>query len=189
MPKQPPAAEIRLSTACIIAGTYYRAGEVLPFAREEDLPENLRPLVGVPGVEAFDPCERDYYSPELRRHAAQIRGNVQWQATAEELAEQEQRLPPEVQEVLEDKHSRRTEKLRAQMAYNKSATDAVYEAASAEAAAQEIKFFVRRGGEMAAAERARLKPGEKCFMRQGDDWVFAGVINSNGEPPPQPITT
>jgi hypothetical protein len=42
---------------------------------------------------------------------------------------------------------------------------------------------------MAAAERAKLKPGEKCFMRQGAEWVFAGVINSDGEPPPQPIIT
>ena len=145
MPPQPPKYHdpIKLRTAAIIDGVYYRAGEVLPYTAESELPENLRPLVATGEEEApFDPAERDFYRPNLRREARRILGNVQWQDQAE-----------------------------------------------AEAEARVTKYFVKRGGEMARCERAKLRPGEQCFTRQGDEWVYAGVIDSTGAPPPQPITT
>ena len=48
-PKQ-QAVQIRLSTAAIVGGKYFAAGSVLPFEKEADVPENLRPhiLTGEP---------------------------------------------------------------------------------------------------------------------------------------------
>src|SRR5262245_35802169 len=47
MPKQAPEpapAIVRISTNTMWEGKFYNAYEPLPFARAEDLPENLRPL-------------------------------------------------------------------------------------------------------------------------------------------------
>jgi hypothetical protein len=183
--KQPEP--IRLTTACVINGRYYRAGEPLPFANESEVPPNLAHLIGEPEV-PWHPCERDYYSPEIRRQAAQVRGNVQWQDAAEVEAEAAQQLPPEVKEVLEEEYSRRIQKLKAQKAYDQSVADDIYAAAEAQAAAKESRYFVKRGGEFARVERAKLKPGETCFVkRENGEYEAAGLIDAAGAPPPPEI--
>ena len=94
-----------------------------------------------------------------------------------------------MQAALEDAHALHVAKVKAQMLVNQYSTDSVVARAEAEATARIIQFYVKRGGEFARVERAKLRPGEQCFTRQGDEWVYAGVIDSRGEPPPQPITT
>ncbi len=194
MPPQPPKYHdpVRLKTACIINGQYYRQGEVLPFAAEHELPENLKALIATgEEEEPFDPAERNFYDlpPHLRRQARAVRGNVLLQEENEAFAEAHQRLPEDVQAALEDAHALHVAKVKAQMLVNQYSTDSVVARAEAEATARIIQFYVKRGGEFARVERAKLRPGEQCFTRQGDEWVYAGVIDSRGEPPPQPITT
>jgi hypothetical protein len=143
---------VRITTGTIISGVYYRAFETLPFERESDLPPNLRALVSTDPeaeAEAFHPSERDFYRPELRRQARQVRSNVQWQAWAEEQAEQAQALPPDVEEVLQAEHDKRIAKLKAEMAYNQGATDAAY----AQAARR-----LQRGNAVFCSQRRRNGP-------------------------------
>lgn len=188
-----PAALVVLRENCIIGGQFFAAGEALPFEREEDLPAALKPLVatGTEEVPPFDPAERNIYDlpRHLRRQVRGIQSAWDFQHLAEEQAVADQKLPAETQEVLETAHAAHIAKLKAQAEYNAKLSDAIYENAVQEAEGRTVQFFVKRGGEMACTERAKLKPGEKCFMREGDEWVFVGFIDSTGEPPPQPIIT
>ena len=187
-PPEKPAGSIVLSTAAIVDGVYFRAGEPVPYAREADPPPNLKAVVATGEEEpAFSPAERDIYSPHLAREARRIQGNIQLQDWAEQEAEADP-LPEDVKEVLEDEHSRRIEKLRAQMAFNQGATDGAYAQAAAAAAAKETHFYVRRGGAWGHVERAKLKPGETVFVkRPNGEMEAAGIIDANGEPPPSEI--
>ena len=114
---------------------------------------------------------------------------MEQQVWAEEQAEAAGKLPPETEAALQDAHDKASALAKAQIQFNRDQTDAAYESAAQEAEGRAVQFFVKRGGEMGKVQNARLKPGEKCFMRDGDEWVFAGFIDSNGEPPPQPIIT
>ena len=52
------------------------------------------------------------------------------------------------------------------------------------------QYYVRRGGEMARVERAKLKLGETVFVkRPNGEMGAAGFINANGEPPDSEIYT
>jgi hypothetical protein len=187
--KQPPAEPVRLSTNCIVDGVFIPAGEPVPYASEEDLPANLKPLVAT-GEEPvpFSPAERDFYRPELRRQAGRVLGNVQWQNAAEREAEQAQQLPPETQAELEDAHSRRIALLKAQGEYAAGFTDAAYAQAQAEAETKATEYFVRRGGAWGRVENAKLKPGETVFVkRENGQMEAAGTIDSRGQPPPPEI--
>ena len=75
-------------------------------------------------------------------------------------------LPEDVQAVLEDAHSARIEELKAQAEFNQSLSDGTYETAAAAAAAKETRYSVRRGGEMAKVQNAKLKPGEVVFVKR-----------------------
>ena len=184
---QQPAEPIRLSTNCIVDGIFIRAGDPTPYVREEDLPENLRPLVATGDEEPpYHPSERNIYfgSAGARGRARRVLSNVQWQETLEAAALAEQVLPAEAEEALQAEHDLRIGKAKAQAEFNRAAADAAYEAASKQAAETVTQYFVRRGGEFARVERARLKPGEATFVkRPNGEYEASGFVNAEGEPP------
>ena len=160
-----------------------------PYAIESDLPENLKGLVATGNEVPYSPAERNIYElpPHLRRQAREIEGVVQWQSWCEERAAEP--LPPGVEEVLQAEHDKRIGHTKAQMAFNQDAVDAAYEVAAAEAAAKETQYYVRRGGEMARVQNARLKPGETCFVRRPNgEMEAAGHVDAYGQPPDSEIT-
>ena len=148
MAKTSPQPAVVLRENCIIAGTFYAAGAELPFLHEEDLPEALRGLVAR-GDEVF-------FTPGASR-------NIYGDPSAEI---QPDPLPIETERELADIASKRTGLAKAQMASRAEAIDSAYESAAAELEARTTQYFVRRGGEMARVERARLKPGEVVFVRR-----------------------
>ena len=82
-PPEKPAEPVVLSTNCIVDGKFVPAGEPVPFEREEDLPENLRPLVAT-GDEPppFHHSERNIYDqqpgPEPGGAVFPATGGAQW---------------------------------------------------------------------------------------------------------------
>ena len=186
MPKPPekPAGPVVLSANCIADGRFIPAGDPTPFT-EATLPEHLREYLASGAEDFFTPAQRDIYrgqpGPEpgagfiyqgvsngqwVRRQAAQAAAGLQEKAWLEAEAATET-LPPETLEVLQAKHDEHIALLKARGAYAQKLADVTYEQAAAEAAAKETQFYVKRGGEMARVERAKLRPGEKCFMREG----------------------
>jgi MoxR-like ATPase len=185
---EPPPAVI-LTANAIIDGKFIRAGDPLPYEREEDLPEAMKAFIAS-GNEAppFNPAERDIYSmhPAARRAVRKL----EMQAAHKEFAEQiaSAPLPEDVQAALEDSHNITIGRAKAQAEYNAKLTDDVYKQLEEEAAAKVIQFFVRRGGEWGKVQNAKLKPGEHVFVRRENDQMEAvGVVNSNGGLPPQEI--
>ena len=183
--KQQPAEPIRLRTAAIIDGAYYREGEPLPFVSENEVPPNLRHLIAsdadAEGPPPFDPAERNFYSPHLRRQARAVRGNIQFQDWAEQEVEAAGKLPPETEEALQAAHDKAIGLVKAQAKFNQEAADNAYESAVRQAEEVQTQYFVRRGGEMARVERAKLKPGETCFVkRPNGEYEASGFIDANG---------
>jgi hypothetical protein len=160
------------------------------FGSESDLPESLRPFVAT-GDETppFNPSERYIYADlprNTRRQVRKLEAIAQEKEAAE--AEVDQPLREDLQAALEDAHAAHIGRAKAQMAFNQSAIDVAHEAAAA--ATEPPQLYVRRGGEWAHVERAKLKPGETCFLkRENGEMEAAGVVNSRGEPPPPEITT
>jgi hypothetical protein len=181
-PLEQPAGPVVLSANVLVDGRFIPAGDATPFT-EQSLPPHLREYLASGQEDFYHPSTRNYYhqpGPELgagviyqgtggqwtRREAARAAAGLQEQIYAEQEAERDQQLPAETQEVLETEHSRRIDKLKAQASYNQKIADGVYEREEAEASAKETQFYVRRGGEMARVERAKLKPGESTFVRR-----------------------
>jgi hypothetical protein len=187
-PLENPAGPVVLSANCIADGRFIPAGSETPFT-EETLPEHLRQYLARGDEEPFySPAERNIYDlpPHLRRQARQALGNVQWQDWAEEVASEP--LPAETAAVLQTKHDEHIASLKAQGAYAQKLADAAYEQAAAEASAQQTQYFVRRGGMWAHVERAKLRPGETCFVkRENGQMEAAGCVDSTGSPPPSEI--
>jgi hypothetical protein len=207
-PLEQPAEPVRLTGAVVIDGVYYGAGQPLPFVKAAEVPESLRHLIATDEAQIPAPVVRNIYTgqgPELgqpagmvyhatsgaqwvRQQAAQAAAGLEEQAWAEAQAEADQALPAETLEVLEAEHSARIERVKAQMQANQTATENAYAAAAQQAEEVQTQFFVRRGGEMARVERAKLKPGELCFVkRPNGEMEAAGVIDANGAPPPSEI--
>ena len=67
-PSQPEPVILRENS--IIDGVFYLAGEPLPFAREEDLPPNLKGLVATGDEEFYSHAERKYLFRLTRRARA-----------------------------------------------------------------------------------------------------------------------
>jgi hypothetical protein len=159
-----PSSPVVLSANCIADGKFIPAGSETPFT-EETLPEHLRQYLATGQENFYHPSDRNIYSGQppapdvgfvyqgvssgqwVRRQASQAAGAAQEQLYAEEQAEAEQQLPVETQQALQDQHDQRIALLKARGSYVQRLTDATYEAAQAEAAAQESQFFVKRGGE------------------------------------------
>jgi hypothetical protein len=185
-PEQPPAEPIRLSTGAIVDGRYFAAGSVLPFTKEADVPENLRPYIATE-EEILPPPVRNIYDlpPHLRRQARQIQANVQWQDWAE--AQASEPLPPDVAEVLQDSHDKYIS-IKAQMAYNQDASDNAYASA---APREPQKFFVKRGAVYADARKAsKLKVAENVYaLRPNGEYECIGIVDSEGQLPPEEIIT
>ena len=70
-PPEPPA-EIRLTTACIISGQYYAAGETLPFQSESELPPNLQGLTATGDEEFYSHSESLIYGQRGRNLAGRL---------------------------------------------------------------------------------------------------------------------
>ena len=196
---------IRLTVSLIESGKFIRAGEQTPYLCVEDVPEHLRQYLVI-GNEGpfFTPAERDFYNnpqpePELiyqplsgerglRRQAAQAASILQEEIYAEEQVEAANKLSPELEEVLQNSHDQHVALTKARLEANQRFTDAAYESATQEAESRTVVFHVKRGAIYARCEKTKLRAGENVFTKEeSGEWVFAGVVDSNGEPPPQPI--
>jgi hypothetical protein len=198
-----------LTGGAVIDGQYYAPGEPTPYASESEVPENLRHLIArdeseipskpirniydqQPGPE---PGEAGIYyqatgSGQWRRQAVRAARGLEEQAWCEAQAEADQQLPAETQEALQDQHDRRIALLKAQGEYAQRLTDATYEAATQEAESRTVVFHVKRGSIFVRCAKTKCKPGEAAFTKdESGEWVFAGTVDSNGEPPTQPIIT
>jgi hypothetical protein len=181
---------LRLSTNCIVNGKFIPAGSPVPFATEADLPPNLKGLVATGDEEFYDPSDRNLYfgDPRGRSRARQLLSNVLWQDQVESAELEARKLPAETQAALEDEHTLRIARLKAQAEYNQGLSDAAYEAASKQAAETETEYYVKRGGEWGKVQNARLRPGEPCFVkRPNGQYEVSGYIDANGEPPDSEI--
>jgi hypothetical protein len=197
-----PAGPIVLTANVIDSGKFYPAGSETPFT-EATLPEHLRQYLASGQEDFYSPAQRDIYQgqpagPEpgfifqgagsgqwVQRQAARTAAGLQEQAWAEAEASAET-LPPETLAVLEDEHTHRIDKLKAQAAYNAKIVDAAYE--SLAQASEPPALFVRRGGEMGRVERSKLKVGEAVYAKFGEgDWQVVGHVNANGEAPEPPL--
>ena len=122
--------------------------------------------------------------------AAASDAGLEEQAACEAQAETDQQLPAETQEAFEDQQTGRIEKVRAQMKYNQDIVEASYEAAAQEAESRTLVFHVKRGAVFTRCEKTKCKVGEPCFVKdESGEWAFAGVVDSTGSPPSQPIIT
>jgi hypothetical protein len=203
-PLEKSAEPIRLTTAAVIDGVYFAAGQTLPYEREEDLPPNLKGLVATGQEDFFHPREIDFYnnprpdcgvvyqptgsdSQWTRRQARQVASVALEQDWAAEQLEREHALPKETQQALEDIHSKDAALGKAELQFARDQVDAAYEAAAQ--AAEPPSLFVKRGGMWAKTQNAKLRPGETVFTKQpnGEMWA-AGIIDAEGQPPPQEIT-
>jgi hypothetical protein len=167
---------------CIHNGQFYQAGAPTPYASEADLPAALRAFVATGGEPSTQPVERNVYDLPLsiRRQVREHERAAAEKAWAEEQASAP--LRPDIAEALQDAHDRSIGLAKAQAQLNQDVVDAAY--AAAEAAAEPPQLYVRRGGEWARVERAKLKAGETCFVRRPSGEMEAvGVVDSRGEPP------
>ena len=202
--KSEPAEPLRLRENAIVDGVFIRAGEPTPFARVEDLPESLKPLLADGSEEFYHPSERLIYdNPQpgpdpgvvyqplsggqwVRRQARQAASISQEQIYAEEQAQADAALPIETQEALEAKHSGHIEKLKAQMQYDRDAMDRLHESLEAEAKPQ--PFFIKRGSVFQDARKVKPRPSERVFVKRlSGEYEFIGVVDSEGELPPEEI--
>jgi hypothetical protein len=200
MPKQTePLTPIRLSDNTIIDGKFYVMGDPLPFARVEDLPPSLQPLVVTDEPEEFDDEPRGafelnavYRVTDDNRLGRQVQRQIaQLEALAEEKEwieeEADAPLPPEVAESLQASHQDAVAQQAAQAGADAERADQI---ADAVIATQEPpQLFVKRGGRhYAPALKARLKPGEDVFTREPDgSFQCIGITESKGELPDLPI--
>ncbi len=208
MPKKAtePPAVIRISTNTIIGNKFYVMDDPLPFARVEDLPENLRPLVVSDELEPEEPnrprgnfqlgevyemTDDGRLGRTLRRRVERQVAQLQAENDYEEQLEEEAanaELPPEVADDLQAQHRAHVDMQAAQMSAAARAADDIADAA---AAAQEPpRLYVKRGGRhYAPAHKARLKPGEDVFVKDPADgtFQFIGTTDSRAEPPDTPI--
>jgi hypothetical protein len=176
-----------LTVNTVIDGKFYAAGDPLPFKDESAVPVSLRPFLASEAAPPSEPPTRNIYDLPLALRR-QVRG-LELAAAEKAWVEQQasEPLPSDVAEALQDAHDRSVSITKAQLAYNLSAVDIVHEAAAEEAEAKTIQYFVKRGGEWARVQNARLKPGEQYFAKRAGGWEYVGVINANGELPEQEI--
>jgi hypothetical protein len=180
--EQPPPEPIRLSVNCIADGRFFCAGTPLPFQRE-DLPEALKAFISTgSSATPFEPSERNLYndmSPHARHQARRLAQAAQEKDWAEEQASAP--LREDIAAALADEHDIATSRAKAQAEYDQALSDAAH------AVMQPVpppQFYVRRGGEWAHVERAKLKVGETVFVRrESGQMESVGAINQNGEPP------
>jgi hypothetical protein len=186
MSKQAAVEPVRLSTNCIVDGVFIRAGEALPFEREEDLPPNLKAVAAAGEAEFLPKPVRDIYAPQPPSRG----GNVQWMDAEDALvAEMNAPLPEETSAALEAAHSGYIEKLKAQKAFGQAAADAVFERATQRETEVETQYFVKRGGEFGKVQNCQLKPGEPCFVkRPNGQYEVSGYTDSDCRPPDSEIT-
>jgi hypothetical protein len=186
--EQPPATII-LNVNCIVGGVFHSARSPLPFTSENALPEALRAFIATAASPPPEPPTRNIYDMPLalRRQVRGLELGAAEKAWAEEQASEP--LREDLRAALEDAHDRNVSTTKAQMEYNQGLSDAAYARAAEEAEAKTTRYFVKRGGEMARVERARLKPAETVFTkRENGQYEAAGVIDANGEPLPPEIT-
>ena len=146
----------------------------------------MKPFVATGQEMPFNPAERDIYSmsPLARRAVRRLEMDAAHQEFAEAVASEP--LPPETAEALRASHELHIGKALAQAKYDQDVVDVAY--VQAAEAVEATQYFVRRGGEWARTQNARLKPGETVFVRrQNGEMEAAGVIDSRGEPPPPEI--
>ena len=183
-----PSESIRFSVASIINGKYFAIDTPTRYTTESDVPENLRLYIGgIRDENQPHPSDRDIYmTPAARRAARGLEMAAAQQAWAEEIASEP--LREDVRAALEAEHDLHIGKLLAQSQCNQDALDRLHE--SLAEAAEPLEYFVRRGSVYTRVTNVRPRPGEPCFTKAGDgDWQVAGTIDSNGEPPPELITT
>ena len=90
-----------------------------------------------------------------------------------------------MQAALEDSHAKHIGRLLKEAEVNAKLTDAAYAAVQP---APPPQLYVRRGGAWGRVQNSKLKPGETCFVkRENGEMEAVGVVDSNGEPPPQEI--
>lgn len=138
-----PPGPIRISTNTIIGNRFFYAYEPLPFARVEDLPENLRPLVvtGEPEAEGpNEPCGAFQLNTRyqltsdgrlgrrLQREVAQMEAENEFEGWVEE--QMDAPLPPEVAQGLQEEHENSVAFAAAQLAADASRSDAASDAAA-----------------------------------------------------------
>jgi hypothetical protein len=204
MPNQTETpAPISISTNTIIGNKFYTAGEPLPFARVEDLPENLRPLVvsNEPEPEEPNVARANFQTGVLyevtddNRLGRALRRNVQRQVAELEAAAEEDEwveeqldapLPPQIAESLQEAHEDAVAFAKAQLAADAARSDAASDAAAT--AAEPPTLFVRRGSRhYAVAHKAKLKPGEPVFVRQPEGrFECIGTTSGDSELPDPP---
>jgi hypothetical protein len=172
----------------VATGQFYCAGTAVPFT-ETDLPAALQPFVATGEEPSIQPVERNIYNSwSIRRQVHRLEKGVALQEAAEEEATAP--LPPETAEALLAAHELHIGAALKQAEYSQGLSDAAYAQAAEAAAAKVTQYFVRRGGEWARAERARLKAGETCFIkRPNGETEAAGTVDSSGGLPPPEITT
>ena len=192
---------ITLSENAILDGKFIWAGDPLPVARVEDLPENLRALVVTGEPEADEPgdargsyerntvyrvTDDDRLGRRLQRQAARMEAESAEEEWIEEEAERP--LPPEVVEALQETHGSDVARQSAQAAADANRADAISDAVAE--SLEPPRFLSRRGGRhYAPAHKARLKPGEDVFMKDPSDgtFQFVGTTDSTGGLPNAPI--
>jgi hypothetical protein len=180
-PEQPPAEPIRLTANAIVAGQFIRAGDPTPYTAEENLPESLKPFVATGDEEPFRAVERNIYDvhPALRGQARRLEAIALEKERAESLAAEPP--APNLAAAITDAHELHIGAALKQAEVDQRLRDSAFEAMQPPAPPQ---LFVRRGGEMARIERAKLKVGETVFVRrESGQMESVGVINQNGEPP------
>ena len=186
MKTEQTAGPVRLSVNTVVDGRWFAAGEALPYASEAGLPAVLKPFIASGAELLPDPSDRDIYlSNQARRQARRLEAIAEEKEWAEQQASEP--LPPDVAAALQDSHDRYIGEALAQAKHNQSAIDNAHEAIAA--AAEPTQYFVRRGGEWARSQNARLKPGESVFVRRPNgEMEAAGIVDSRGQLPPEEIT-
>lgn len=160
----------------------------MPFGSESDLPESLKPFIATAEAPPPEPVERNIYSSwRAARQVDRLAKGIALQEAAEEIASEP--LPEDVQAALEAEHNIAIGRAKAEAEYRQGLADATYKQIEEEAAAKVTQYFVRRGGEWARVQNARLKPGETAFVRRENGQMeAAGTVNAAGEPPPAEVT-
>ena len=208
MPKQAtePPAIVRIRTNTILGNRFFNAGEPLPVASVEDLPENLRPLVVTSEPEAEEPNEPRgnfqlntiYEVTDDNKLGRTLRRQVERQVAELEAENQREEwvedavnageLPPEVAESLQEAHESHIGLQKAQLEADASRSDEASDAAAT--AAEPPRMYVKRGGRhYAPADKARLLPGEPVFVRQPEGrFECIGTTDGHSQLPDLPIT-
>ena len=158
-----------LSVSVIADGKFFAAGSETPLS-ETTLPEHLRQYIATGEETLYTPAHRDYYR----------------EGPPAEYAREP--LPPETEEALQAIHAKSTSMVKAQMQFDQTAADNAYEGAKQAVEAKVAQFFVKRGGQWAHVQRAKLKLGELVFVkRPNGEMETVGCVDSRGEPPEQEI--